>query len=79
MKHPNGYGSVVKLKGKRRRPFCARKTVGYDEKSHPIYKPIGYYVKREDALMALAEYNRNPYDIDLAKITLLFCNLDRVV
>lgn len=70
MKHPNGYGSVVKLSGKRRRPYCARKTDGYDERGFPIYRPIGYYTKREEALMALAEYNRNPYDIDLAKITM---------
>ncbi|MDR2044858.1 MAG: tyrosine-type recombinase/integrase [Clostridium sp.] len=70
MKHPNGYGSVVKLGGKRRRPFCARKTDGYDERGFPIYRPIGYYAKREEALMALAEYNRNPYDIDLARITM---------
>lgn len=70
MKHPNGYGSVVKLSGNRRRPYCARKTEGFDERGFPIYKPIGYYIKREDALMALAEYNRNPYDIDLSKITM---------
>jgi integrase len=70
MKHPNGYGSVFKLRGHRRRPYCARKTDGYDEKGYPIYKFIGYYAKREEALMALAEYNRNPYDINLAKITM---------
>jgi transcription elongation factor Elf1 len=70
MRNPNGYGSVVKLSGKRRRPYCARKTSGYDERGYPIYKNIGYYAKREDALMALAEYNRNPYDIDLSKVTM---------
>ena len=33
MKLPNGYGSVVKLSGKRRKPYQVRKTVGwhYDE------------------------------------------------
>lgn len=70
MRNPNGYGSVVKLSGKRRNPYWARKTVGFNEKGHPIYKSIGYYKNRPEALMALAEYNRNPYDIDLAKITL---------
>jgi hypothetical protein len=69
MKNPNGYGSVVRLSGNRRRPFCARKTTGWNEKGYPIYKPIGYYVTREEAMIALAEYNRNPYDIDLSKIT----------
>lgn len=70
MKHPNGYGSVVKLSGKRRRPFCARKTKELDERGYPVYLVIGYYATREEGLMALAEYNRNPYDVDLAKITM---------
>ena len=29
MKLPNGYGSVVKLSGKRRKPYMVRKTTGY--------------------------------------------------
>lgn len=70
MKHPNGYGSVVKLSGKRRRPYCARKTKELDERGFPVYLVIGYYTTREEGLMALAEYNRNPYDVDLAKITM---------
>lgn len=70
MKHPNGYGSVVKLSGKRRRPYCARKTKEIDERGFPVYLVIGYYATREEGLMALAEYNRNPYDVDLAKITM---------
>ena len=70
MRLPNGYGSVVKLPGKRRRPFMVRKTVGYDEKAHPIYDVIGYFANRTDALMALAEYNRDPYDVDLSKSTM---------
>ena len=69
MRNPNGYGSVVKLSGNRRRPFVARKTVGWDIRGYPKYEAIGYYAKRSDALVALAEYNRNPYDLDLAKIT----------
>jgi len=68
MKLPNGYGSVVKLSGARRRPFAVRKTVGWNEKGHPIYKIVGYYSTRESGLIALAEYNRCPYDIDAQKI-----------
>ena len=30
MKLPNGYGSIVKLSGKRRNPYCARKTIGWE-------------------------------------------------
>jgi site-specific recombinase XerD len=61
---------VVKLSGKRRRPYCARKTKEIDERGYPVYLVIGYYATREEGLMALAEYNRNPYDVDLAKITM---------
>lgn len=70
MKNPNGYGSVVKLSGNRRKPYCARKTSGWNDKGYPIYSVIGYYANRGEAMMALAEYNRNPYDVDLSKITM---------
>lgn len=66
MKLPNGYGSIYKLSGKRRRPWVARKTVGYSDKGHPIYAFIGYYEKRQEALEALAAYNANPYDLSSA-------------
>lgn len=29
MKLPNGYGSVVKMSGKRRKPYMVRKTIGW--------------------------------------------------
>lgn len=70
MKNPNGYGSVVKLSGNRRKPYCARKTSGWNDKGYPIYSVIGYFADRQEAMIALAEYNRNPFDIDLSKITM---------
>lgn len=70
MRNPNGYGSVVRLSGNRRNPFCARKTSGWDDRGYPVYSVIGYYPTREAGLIALAEYNRNPYDLDASKITL---------
>ena len=70
MKLPNGYGSVVKLSGKRRKPYMAKKTTGWDERAYPIYIILGYYKTRTEALNALAEYNHDPYDVDLSKITL---------
>ena len=66
---PNGYGSVVKLSGHRRNPYAVRKTLGYDDRAYPIYAIIGYYPTRKDALMALAEYNNDPFDVDLSKLT----------
>lgn len=73
MKLPNGYGGVVKLSGKRRNPYCARKTMGWeitkDGKAKQILVPIGYFPTREKALNALALYNENPYDIRTNSIT----------
>lgn len=69
MKMPNGYGSVIKLGGKRRKPFAARITtdyavIGFNDKGAPItkqkYKYIGYFEKRKDALECLAKYNVDP-------------------
>ncbi len=70
MKNPNGYGSVVKLSGKRRKPFAVRKTIGFDEKGYPIYLPIGYTETREQGNILLAEYNKTPWNIDQQNITL---------
>lgn len=70
MKLPNGYGSVVKLSGQRRKPYAVRKSNGVDDRGYPIYNVLGYYETRELGLMALAEYNKNPYDLERSKITL---------
>lgn len=70
MKLPNNYGSVYKLSGKRRNPFAARITTGYNYKGYAVYKFIGYYTTKKEALEALAEYNRNPYDLANVKSTL---------
>ena len=70
MRLPNGYGSVVKLSGKRRKPFAVRKTTGFNEKGHPIYEYIGYTATREEGLAMLAEYNKDPWNIDARRITL---------
>ncbi len=71
MRNPNGYGSVVKLSGNRRKPYCARKTVGWKDNGQPIYRALGYFADRPSAVLALAEYNRDPYDIDEMKVTLI--------
>lgn len=70
MRNPNGYGTVAKLSGNRRNPFVVRKTTGWNDKGHPIYETIGYYPTREAGMIALAEYNKSPWDIDAEKITL---------
>ena len=62
MKFPNGYGSVYKLSGKRRHPWAARKTVGWNDKGQPMYLYVGYYSTRSEALNALARYNDHPFE-----------------
>ena len=69
MRNPNGYGNISKLSGKRRRPFRARVTTGWelDEdkgKLKQLYKLIGYYKTRPEAMLALAEYHKNPFSIE---------------
>ncbi len=73
MKNPNGYGGVTKLPGNRRRPYRARVTVGWKEREGAArlqqYMTLGYFATRTDALMALAEYNRTPYDVRARQVT----------
>lgn len=68
MRNANGYGSVYKLSGNRRRPYVAVKTVSL---KGGIQKRVilGYYEGSKEAKIALAEYNRDPYDLTAAKIT----------
>lgn len=75
MKLPNGFGSVYKLSGKRRNPWAARKTIGWKDDyekqtSYPIYKFIGYFPNKKEAIQALSKYNENPYEIDTDTITI---------
>ena len=95
MRNPNGYGGVCKLGGKRRKPFMARVTVGWEvvdgetgkvlatiksagelpeslpeqAKLKQVYEPIGYFKTRPEAMIALAEYNKNPINLDAATVT----------
>lgn len=70
MRNPNGYGSVAKLSGNRRRPYIVKKVAGWKENGQPIYNIIGYADTREAGNIMLAEYNRDPWNVDQAKITL---------
>lgn len=69
MKLPNGYGTVYKLSGNRRKPFIVRKTTGFDDAGKQRYLTIGYFETREEGLQALAAFNDNPYDLQLSKVT----------
>ena len=64
MKNPNGYGTVTKLSGNRRKPWVVK------EGKSGKQKPIGYTTTREEGLIMLAKYNNDPWDIETDKITL---------
>lgn len=70
MKLPNGYGSVYKLKGNRRKPWAARKTVGWKDNGQPIYVFVGYYQTRGEALQSLSEFNGYELSSSPSKTTL---------
>jgi integrase len=69
MKAPNGYGGISKLSGRRRKPFVVRLTIGHNEKGYPVYKILGYFKNRFEANLALADYHKQPYNLDLQAIT----------
>ena len=72
MRAENGFGSIVcldKTGKKRRKPWAVRITTGWkDGKQQRKY--LGYYKTQTDALIALAEYHTEGYDIDMSKFTL---------
>ena len=66
---PNGYGCVYKLSGKRRRPFAARITIGWTDEGKQLYRNLSYHKTRPEAMIALAEYNKNPYTLEASTVT----------
>ena len=69
MRMPNGYGSIIKLKGNRRKPYQVRLTKGFTDEGKQIYVYLGYYESQQKAMIALSDYNSSPYDITRDKIT----------
>lgn len=74
MRNPNGLGTVYKMSGNRRNPFRARVTTGWEYnketgKQTQKYATIGYFPTRKAALLALAEYHKDPSVIDKNSIT----------
>ncbi len=74
MRLPNGYGSVKKMSGHRRRPYAVRITTGWEydeEKGKTVQKTatIGYAATRAEGMQMLADYHNNPFDTGAAKAT----------
>ena len=65
MKRANGTGTIVKLKGNRRKPWFAKATVGYKENGQPIQKAVcnekgeKYFESRPEAEETLIWWNKN--------------------
>ncbi len=70
LRRGNGEGSIIKLSGKRRRPYAARVTVGFTPDGKQKYKYIGYYEKKSDARAALRSYLVKPYDLHTKDTTI---------
>lgn len=64
MRRGNGEGSIIKLGGRRRKPYAVRITVGYTLEGKQQYKYLGYYEKKNDAKAALREFLVNPYNLN---------------
>jgi len=72
MRLPNGFGNISKLSGNRRKPWRVRKTDGWeivDGKVKQRFINIGCYETKSEALQALAEFNKDPYDLGLSTMT----------
>lgn len=66
MRRPNKSGSVIKLSGKRRRPYAVRIYKGMEEvdgRAVLKYEYIAYFEKQKDALSYLEKYNQSPVEI----------------
>ena len=59
MKNENGSGSVYKLKGKRRKPWVACVTIGY-EGGKQKRKVLGTFLTKKEAQIELLAYLDNP-------------------
>ena len=72
IRNPNGFGSVYKLSGRRRRPWIARVTTGWttavaktgkragQEVQKQLYQTIGYFETKQEALDALVLHRISP-------------------
>lgn len=74
MRNANGYGSIVKLKKRLRRPYMVRgagiRTYDPDRDEYYYKRPIiGYYATQAEARSALAEYNESPFDLTQKDVT----------
>lgn len=71
-RYANGEGSIIKLSGKRKRPYAVRITTGWTKEGKQIIKYLSYHEKITDAKLALREYMSNPYNLDKPTLKKVF-------
>lgn len=72
MRNANGTGSVYKLSGRRRKPWIAIITTGWeikDNKDVQVRKVLGYFSTKVEAQRKLFEFNDNNFNIDALNYT----------
>ena len=69
MKLPNNYGSIYKVKEKRRKQYIVRITTGWDDDGKQLKKTLGYVKTYSDGLQMLADYHNSPYDLNYKDVT----------
>lgn len=70
MRRGNGEGSILKLGGKRCRPYAVRVTIGFTPEGKQIYKYLSYHATKAEAKAALYQYLVNPYNLMNKDVTL---------
>ena len=70
MKLPNGYGSIYRNGGHRRKPYAVVVTIGWDYDTQKQKRKLLSYVKTpKEGLKLLNDYHGNPYDLNFKNIT----------
>lgn len=67
---PNGLGTIQYLGEKRRQPYQAVVTLGYDNKGKQLRKSLGVRDTWDKAYQLLLDYSNQPYNLDFHNITL---------
>ena len=68
-KRASGTGGVTKLSGRRRKRFYARITKGWDDNGKQLYYNLGCFETRAEAVQALENYLKSPYNTKNADMT----------
>lgn len=69
MRNPNNFGTIKKLSGNRSRPYMVGVNPRINDKGSYSYDILGYFEDRTSAMIALAEYNKEPVNLSRRDLT----------